>query len=179
MTICLLILFFNGIIIIFYIVEFSHLLCPNFAKAWDTNKVGQHQGDTNFWVSIQGSIYDVSNFIHGDHSDIAGLASNGADTLEALAGQDLTYYFPSPLTLACPGLVTDGTLTLTYANFTPTIPSAMHNSGQTQSAQNTQLNQLDWYTAIFQPHMKQYYKGPLVWGKEYIAVQAAYANNPW
>ena len=64
--------------------------------------------------------------------------------LRLLAGQDLTYYFLSPLALACPGLVTDGTLTLTYTNFTPTIPSTMHNSVQTQSAQNTQLDQSDW-----------------------------------
>lgn len=176
-AICLLILFFNSIVI-FYIVEFGRLLCPGFDKAWDTTEVGQHQGDTDYWVSIQGSVYDVSNFVHGDHSDIAGQASNGADTLEALAGQDLTYYFPPPLALACPGLVTDGTLALTYANFTPTIPSAMHNSGQTQSAQNTKLDQSDWYTAIFQPHMKQYYKGPLVWDKKNIAAQAADADSP-
>ena len=64
--------------------------------------------------------------------------------LRLLASQDLTYYFPPPLALACPGLVTDGTLTLPYADFTPTIPSAMHNSVQTQSAQNTQLDQSDW-----------------------------------
>ena len=98
--------------------------------------------------------------------------------LRLLASQDLTYYFPPPFALACPGLVTDGTLTLPYADFTPTIPSAMHNSVQTQLAQNTQLDQSDWYTAIFQPHMKQFYKGPLVWGKKYIAAQAADANNP-
>ena len=36
--------------------------------------------------------------------------------------------------MAHPGLVTDGTLMLTNMNFTPTIPSAMHNSGQTLSS---------------------------------------------
>ena len=66
-TIFWLIFLMNGIVI-FYIVEFGRLLCPNFDKAWSLNEVNQHTGDNDFWVTIQGVIYDVTNFIHGDHS---------------------------------------------------------------------------------------------------------------
>ncbi|KAG6805953.1 hypothetical protein H0H93_003764, partial [Arthromyces matolae] len=107
-AICWLILLLNGIIV-FYIVEFGRLLCPNFDKAWSLDEVAQHQGNSDYWVTIQGVVYDVSDFVFGDHSDIIGEASNGADTLSALAGQDLTQYFPVPLTLGCAGLVSDDT----------------------------------------------------------------------
>jgi len=152
------------------------LLCPNFDKAWSTDEVAQHTGDSDFWVSIQGKVYDVSNFVHGDHSDIPGIASNGVDTLETLAGGDLTYYFPPPLILACPDLVTDPTVALTYKNFSNFAPSAIHISGQLQSVRNTNLDQADWYTATFQPKMKNYYKGPLVWDKGKISALAADTN---
>ena len=175
LTIFLLIFLLNGIVI-FYIVEFGRLLCPNFDKAWSTDEVAQHTGDSDFWVSIQGKVYDVSNFVHGDHSDIPGIASNGVDTLETLAGGDLTYYFPPPLILACPDLVTDPTVALTYKNFSNFAPSAIHISGQLQSVRNTNLDQADWYTATFQPKMKNYYKGPLVWDKGKISALAADTN---
>ena len=110
----------------------------------------------------------MTNFVFGDHSDISGSASNGADSLDLLAGQDLTGYFPPPLILACSGLVTDSSQQLTAANFTAAIPTAMHTSGQLQSAQNTKLDQSDWYTSVFQKKMEEFYKGPMVWDKKAI-----------
>jgi chitin synthase len=92
-------IFFLNALVIFYIVIFGRLLCPNFNKAWGLNEVAQHTGTTDYWVTIQGSVYDVSNFVQGDHSDINSEPSNSVDILDALAGQDLTYYFPVPLTL--------------------------------------------------------------------------------
>jgi len=44
----------------------------------------------------------------------------------ALWGQDLANYFPVPPVLACPDLVTESALEVTYKNFTPVIPLAMH-----------------------------------------------------
>jgi chitin synthase len=102
-TIFWLIFIMNGIVI-FYIVEFGRLLYPNFDKAWSLNEVNQHTGDNDFWVAIQGVVYDVTNFIHGDHSNGEfGVKSNSPDILEVIAGQDLTYYFPPPLVLGCSG----------------------------------------------------------------------------
>ena len=63
------------------------------------NEVAEHTDTNNYWVTIQGNVYDVTNFVQADHSDINGLVSNSQDELEALAGLDLTYYFPVPLTL--------------------------------------------------------------------------------
>jgi len=164
--------FLLNAVVIFYVVEFGRLLCPNFDKAWSVNEVAQHQGDNDWWAAIQGQVYDLSNYVRGDHSDIVGQPSNGVDALEALAGQDLTYYFPPPLVLGCPDLVTDGTLALTAKNATINIPQAMHVSGQLQS-QSKALSQSNWYTQKFLKTVNQYHKGPLVWESKVIKAQAA------
>ncbi|KAI5988005.1 hypothetical protein EDD15DRAFT_2464276 [Pisolithus albus] len=171
----MLIFLLNGVVI-FYIIEFGRLLCPNYDKVWDSSEVAQHTGTNDWWVSIQGWVYDMSNFIHGDHSDISGEASNAQSNLDLLVGQDLTDYFPPPLALVCSGLVTQASLELTYKNFTPTVPTAMHNSGATQSATGTALDNADWYTATFLPKIKQYRKGALVWDPSDIASQASDQN---
>ncbi|KAG1857448.1 glycosyltransferase family 2 protein [Suillus subluteus] len=168
LTIFILIFLMNALVI-FYIVEFGRLLCPNFDKAWSPTEVAEHTGNNDWWVSVQGQVYDMSNFIHGDHSDISGVASNSASDLDELVGQDLTDYFPPPLTLACPGLVTQTTLPLV-------VPLAMHVSGALESTQGTALDNAGWYTATFQPKMKNYHKGPLVWTTSEIAAQAADPN---
>ncbi len=155
----------NGIII-FYIIEFGHLLCLNFDKAWSQGEVTQHSSDDDWWVAIQGKVYDMTDFIHGSHSDIPGTPSNGVDSLSALAGTEMTGYFPPSLILACPGLVNDPSQTLNYANFTPVIPQAMHILGPTQSVQNTKLDQPDWYTSVFLKRMQEFYKEPMVWDKK-------------
>ncbi|KAI6101709.1 glycosyltransferase family 2 protein [Pisolithus croceorrhizus] len=161
LAIFMLIFLLNGVVI-FYIVEFGRLLCPDYDKVWDSSEVAQHTGNNDWWVSIP----------RMDHSDISGEASNAQSNLDMLVGQDLTDYFPPPLVLACNGLVTEGSLELTYKNFTPTVPTAMHNSGATQSATGTALDNADWYTATFLPKIKQYRKGALVWDPSDIASQA-------
>ncbi|KAI0089361.1 chitin synthase [Irpex rosettiformis] len=176
-TIFWLILLGNGIVI-FYIIEFGRLLCPNFDKAWATHEVAQHTGDNDYWVAVQGKVYDISNFVHGQHSDISGIASNGADILPELAGQDLTDYFPPPLVLACSGLVNDGSIALRLSNQSTTpVSQAMHTSGQLQSAQNTKLDETDWYTNRFLKTMKDFYKGPLVYDKSSIWNMAHSEDN--
>ena len=174
-TVFFLILLMNSVVI-FYIVEFGRLLCPEFNKVWDSNELSQHTGNTDWWVSVQGDVYDLSNFIHGDHSDIVGLASNSAADLDALAGQDLTEYFPPPLALACSGLVSQATLELTAKNFTPLAPTAIHKSGGNQATPGTALDNSNWYTATFLPKMQEYRKGSLVWDPNVIYSQAMDTN---
>ena len=174
-TVFFLILLMNSVVI-FYIVEFGRLLCPEFNKVWDSNELSQHTGNTDWWVSVQGDVYDLSNFIHGDHSDIVGLASNSAADLDALAGQDLTEYFPPPLALACSGLVSQTTLELTAKNFTPLAPTAIHKSGGNQATPGTALDNSNWYTATFLPKMQEYRKGSLVWDPNVIYSQAMDTN---
>lgn len=177
LTIFFLIFLMNAIVI-FYIVEFGRLLCPEFDKAWSLNEVAQHTGNNDYWVTVQGQVYDLTNFIQRQHSDITGEPSNAQNTLEALAGQDLTKYIPPPLILACPSLVSDKTLLFQYQNFSPSIPTALHTSGSQQSAQGTQLDASDWYTARFLPTMKQYHKGPLVYDGKAISSAANDQSNP-
>ncbi|KAH7928935.1 glycosyltransferase family 2 protein [Leucogyrophana mollusca] len=171
-TICALILLMNGIVL-FYIIVFGQLLCPNFDKAWTSNEVAQHTGTNDYYVSMHGNVYDVSNFIRGDHSDIVGQPSNGADTLDALAGQDLTYYFPPPLVLACSGLVTDPTMKITVKNTTDVVYSnAVHNSGTYAVQSSAALQNPNWYTQTYLPKIDQYLKGALVWEPSDISSQA-------
>ncbi|KAI0638620.1 chitin synthase [Trametes polyzona] len=174
-TIFWLIFLFNAIVI-FYIIEFGRLLCPDFDKVWALNEVNQHTGDDDFWVTIQGTVYDVSNFIHGQHSDVQNLNSNGADTLELVAGQDLTGYFPVPPIIACPGLVNDASLELTAANFTALAPQAMHKSG-VGAYQGSKLSDQNWYTKYFLPKIRQFTKGPLVWDRNTVRAQASDPDN--
>ncbi|KAF7345448.1 Glycosyltransferase family 2 protein [Mycena venus] len=175
LAIFLLILLLNGIVV-FYIVEFGKLLCPNFDKAWGVNEVAEHTGSNDYWVAVQGKVYDVTNFVQGDHSDINGQVSNSQDVLEALAGQDLTYYFPVPLTLGCPTLVSDPSLVLTIKNFTESEPTAVHKSGQAAVDSNSKLHNNQWYTQTFLPKMKNYYKGPLVYTSGTLKAFAADTN---
>ncbi|KAJ7230442.1 chitin synthase [Mycena pura] len=176
LAIFILIFFLNGIVV-FYIVVFGRLLCPNFAKAWSLNEVAEHTAANNYWVTIQGVVYDVTNFVHADHSDIQGEASNGQDVLDALAGQDLTGYFPVPLVLGCPQLVTDPTLTLALANFSLTEPTANHISGQLEPVSTSKLHTNDWYTTIFLPKIGQYKKGPLVFTSQTLKSEAVDTNT--
>ncbi|KAG1812232.1 glycosyltransferase family 2 protein [Suillus subaureus] len=166
-TICILILLGNCFIL-FYIIVFGIILCPNFKYAWTTNEVAQHTATNDYYVSIQGRVYDVSNFVRGDHSDIVGEPSNGAATLAGLAGTDMTYYFPPPLNVACAGL--NNTLLL--------FPQAMHSSGSNAPTTPTALDNQDWYTATFKPSIDQYYLGPLVWEPSDIYSQANQTTNP-
>lgn len=166
-------IFVLNAVVIFYIVVFGRLLCPNYDKAWNINELGEHTGYNDFFVSVRGYVYDVSNFVHGDHSDVTGLVSNSPDVLDLLAGQDLSYYFPPPLTLACPSLVTQSTLVLTAKNFTPEAPQAIHNSGTPQ--ESSALSQSNWYTSNFLPTMKQFQKGNLVF--EWNDIQSEALNT--
>lgn len=166
-------IFLMNAIVVFYIVEFGRLLCPNFDKAWSLDEVNQHTGDNDFWVAIQGVVYDVTNFIHGDHSNGEfGVKSNSPDILAVIAGQDLTYYFPPPLVLGCSGLVTDDNLSLTRQNWTDVAPLMHHVSGKLQTTSPEMANP-DWYINTFWPKMQTMKKGPVVWGWDTIAASAA------
>lgn len=165
-------IFLLNAMVIFYIIEFGRLLCPGFDKAWTVDEVGGHQGRDDYWVAVQGVVYDVSNFVGASHSDIPNLPSNGRDTLDVLAGQDMTYYFPPPLALACPTLADDPILVLTPKNFTPLAPLAIHKSGRAAAGQSKALSNDRWYLDQFLPKMRNFRKGPLVWDWKVIKAYA-------
>lgn len=130
------------------ILGLGQVLCPDRNKAWNVKELSYHQGTNDYYVGVAGQVYDLTGFYKAQHSDIIGLDVTTDDMMQ-LAGQDLTPYFPVPLTLGCPGLVTDNQIYLQPANFTPTVPGAMHYSGQQQSVQTSALRDADWYTARF------------------------------
>lgn len=88
------------------------------------------------------------------------------------AGQDLTNYFPVPMTVACPTLVTSTTLSLQRANFTPIVAYAVHTSGPEQTIPDTKLNDINWYNNELRPSLEEYYKGSYVMDKDYVAGKA-------
>ncbi|QRW16570.1 chitin synthase [Rhizoctonia solani] len=161
-TICMLI-FFACAFVIFYIIIFGKLLCPQFDKAWNVDELSGHAAENDYWVAVRGIVYDITDFWKGSHSDITAQPSSN-DLMQELWGQDLTSYFPIPLTLGCSGLVSDTTMTLGVSNqSTITVPTAIHTSGSAQSVTSSQLASETWYTNRFLPKMDEYYKGTLVW----------------
>lgn len=98
--------------------------------------------------------------------------TTSSEIMLQFAGQDLTNYFPPPMTVACPGLVSNTNLELRHANFTPILDYAIHRSGPLQPAANTQLRQITWYKDRLLPDLKQYYKGSLVYSRGYIGAEA-------
>jgi chitin synthase len=81
------------------------------------------------------------------------------------AGQDLTNYFPPPMNLACPGLVTNDQLFLMHANFTPTVAYAVHTSGPLQTIPDTKLDNANWYNDDLQSSLEPRLKGDYVYTK--------------
>jgi chitin synthase len=118
-------------------------------------------------VAIRGEVYDLTDFWQYQHSDISAQPVEDDDML-ALAGQDITNYFPIPLTTACPNLVTNENLALSYKTFQPVVSMGIHYSGHLQPATNTALNDENWYFRSLLPAMRRYHKGPLVWSRSNI-----------
>jgi chitin synthase len=165
----------NGFII-FWIVEFGRLLCPNFDKAWDQSQVATHQGNDDFWVSIHGKVYDISKFWKLQHSDT--VIQTTTTNMQPFAGLNLDEYFVPPLTIACPGIVTDDTLVL-QSNNTVLYPEGVHTSGPLQPYINSALHNINWYGTTFLPKIKEYYQGDLVTSKSTVYSQGQNENHYW
>ena len=172
LILCLIIFLINATVI-FYIVEFGKLLCPNFDKAWNNREVGYHQGEDDFWVSVHGKVYDISKFAKVTHGDIQPFATQ-ADMMP-FAGMNLDEYFPPPLSIACSYLVhDDASPPGLLQNTTVTLPQGMHKSGPiNQPSTSTKLHDINWYTNRFLPKMQGYYKGDLVYTKKSVSSQAS------
>ncbi|KAJ9479525.1 putative Chitin synthase 3 (putative) [Pseudozyma hubeiensis] len=169
-TICA-IIFWLCAIILFYIIAFGRLLCPDYDKAWNMSQLSQHAGDNDYYAAVRGTVYDFTKFYKGDHSDITNLQTS-SDLMLQLAGQDLTEYFPVPLTVGCQSLVSDTSLALQpTANNTPAITQAIHTSGPLQADASSKLHDINWYPDRFLPFVNKLRKGYYVYSKKDIAVQ--------
>ena len=172
-------IFLLNAVIIFYIVEFGRLLCPNFDKAWNAKEVATHTGTNDYYASIRGGVYDFTKFYRTQHSDT--VIKTNSDNMLPLAGLNLDAYFEPPLSRACPGLNVDESVQLQHNDTSAVLfPAALHTSGpryqtQTQSA----LYSWDWYSDVFLPGIKPYYKGELVVTKGSIKSQADNDQRQW
>lgn len=165
----------NGIIL-FYIIGFGRLICPNYDKAWNSAQVATHQGETDFYVSVRGSVYDISKFWKIAHGDTARMTTQ--DTMLPFAGMNMDEYFQPPLVQACPGLGIVQTTALT-ANTSVTQPDGLHTSGYYQGDTTSGLADVNWYWSTFLPTMKEYYKGDLVTSKGDIKKNGENGYNNW
>jgi chitin synthase len=165
--------------VVFYIIEFGRLLCPNWDKAWNQKEVGFHQGDKDFWVSIHGKVYDISKFWKLQHSD-TDIETNAAN-MQPFAGMNLDVYFTPPLSRACPGLNIDENVIMQHNDTNAVLfPQALHTSGERlQPNPKTALRSWDWYNKKFLPKIKEYYKGDLVIAKDEIYKQGQDDARQW
>lgn len=177
-VVLVLLIFLMNATIIFYIIFFGRLLCPNMDKAWNANQVGFHQGEDDFYVSIHGKVYDVTKFAREQHSDTA--IKTTRENMMPFAGLNMDAYFPPPLSLACPGLVDDDTVVLQH-NDTGAVdnPNAVHTSGNLQPNPTSALRNKRWYVDTFLPAIDEYYKGDLVVAKGSIKKQAKEDARKW
>ena len=173
-VLCFIIVLLNAMIV-FWIIFFGRLLCPNFDKAWTQEEVKTHQGEDDFWVSIHGKVYDISKFWRLQHSDTA--IETKPDLMKPYAGLNLDYYFVPPLQLVCPGLGVQNFVTL-LPNETASA-EAIHTSGYGQPDPTTALKSDTWYVDHFLPRIKEYYKGDLVWDRKKVTDEGANDNHAW
>ena len=176
LVLVLLILLLNGVVV-FYIIVFGTLLCPNFDKAWNVQELSYHQGDTDFYVAVRGKVYDISKFWQLDHSEVNALPVT-KDLMQPFAGKVLDPLFPPPLSTACHAFVTDDTIELT-PNATVENPVAVHTSGPRSPLQGSKLKDINWYPSVFLPKMQEYYKGDLVYDAGNVTAQGTDDQRPW
>jgi chitin synthase len=173
----MMLIFLMNAIVVFYIIEFGKLLCPNYDKAWNAKEVGYHQGDNDFWVSHMGSVYDLKNWWKTDHSDTS--ISTTSTNMQPFAGTDVTEYIVPPLTIACEGFNLADSIVL-QSNNTLTYPNAEHKSGSYEQADTTTaLHSYDWYRTNFVPTMQGFYKGQLVVTAKKVKQQAENNSRYW
>ncbi|WVR03103.1 hypothetical protein IAU60_000093 [Kwoniella sp. DSM 27419] len=165
-------------LVLFYIIGFGKILCPDSDKAWNTSELATHAGEDDYMAAIAGNVYDFTKFYKGQHSDIQAYTTS-SDVMLEFAGQDLTNYFPPPMTVACPGLVTNEDLSLMRANFTPIVAYAVHTSGKLQTISGTRLDDSNWYMDRLMPDLQQYYKGSFVFDKGTVENGANSDSKQW
>ncbi|KAI1436638.1 glycosyltransferase family 2 protein [Xylaria sp. CBS 124048] len=168
-----LILILNAIVV-FFIIFFGRILCPNFDKAWLQTEVDQHLGENDFWVSIHGKVYDITKFWRIQHSDSP--IQTTKDLMMPFAGMNLDHYFPPPLVLSCPGVVTTDFQLRIDPEDQPTIGQAIHTSGHFAAGDSPALKDPNWYTDTFLPDIGQYFKGDLVWTQSKVAKESEDLN---
>ncbi|KAI8379528.1 chitin synthase [Radiomyces spectabilis] len=159
-TLCILIFFFS-IIVIFCIVGLGEVICPGTRTMYSTENVKSHNLANDMYMSVRGVVYDVTDFARSKHGTNAYPANT--DTMEPLAGFDVSSVIPPPLTVACAGLVNNPLIRVTPNTTYSAAGTFTHWSGdQLEIPTLEKMKNPDWYTNYFLPTMNLYKKGTLV-----------------
>jgi chitin synthase len=165
--------------ILFWIIFLGQLLCPNMNKAWNSKEVASHNADDDFWVSVRGQVYDITDFWRQQHSGAVG-AKVTPDLMRPLGGLDLDPYFPPPMNVACPGLGINNRFQLLHnENNSAVFGHAEHLSGFFARYRTSGLKDERWYWDTFLPKMKQYYKAELVYDAKDVKNQGQKDSRGW
>ncbi|KAF2870509.1 chitin synthase-domain-containing protein [Massariosphaeria phaeospora] len=166
-------------IIIFYIVAFGKLLCPNKDHVWSRKEVSFHQGDNDYYVSHRGVVYDLSPFWQKQHSD--GFTKTTKESMQPFAGANMDEYIRPPLYVACPKLVKNYLVVLSKNQTEEGYnPAGEHTSGNmTITTDSDSLKREDWYPRVFLPKMREFRKGDVVWDTKMIKDEGLNQNHYW
>ncbi|KAF7729902.1 hypothetical protein EC973_003636 [Apophysomyces ossiformis] len=158
-ALCILIFFFSAVVI-FVIVGLGEVICPGTRNMYSGANVQAHSTPDDMFMSVRGVVYDVTNFVISGHGTTAQPATK--DTMQELAGLDVSYTITPPLTVACQGLVSSPTVKVTPNN-SIVIGTFRHFSGdQVENPALTKLKDPQWYWDEFLPVMNLYKKGKIV-----------------
>lgn len=168
--------------VIFYIIFLGKILCPEKNKAWNEKEVSGHQGDNDFFVSHRGIVYDLSDFWKRQHSDTS--IKTTRDKMQPFAGTDMSAYIMPPLNIACPNLVNDPNMVLSFNRTKDdatliTDSTAQHISGSRNVYPQSALSNDRWYPDKFLPKMREFRKGDLVWDKNKIKHEGENLDHMW
>ncbi|KAI8060715.1 chitin synthase-domain-containing protein [Gongronella butleri] len=158
-TLCMLIFWFSAIVI-FVIVGLGELICPGTRTMYSPENVKAHGIPDDMYMSVRGIVYDVTSFAIAGHGTTAHNANKEA--MGELAGMDVSYAIPPPLTVACQGLVTNPAVQV-LPNQTIDVGPFRHFSGDQLVEQSlAEMKDPKWYWNTFMPNMRLYKKGSLV-----------------
>ena len=175
-VVLVLLIFLLNATVIFYIIEFGRLLCPNFDKAWNEKEVGFHTGDNDWWVSYRGGVYDLSKFWKTNHATVQPAADRAS--MEPFAGLNMDNYIVPPLKVACPYLVKSDFTHITFND--TTLTSGVHRNGEfDQPDPKNPMHSDTWYFEKFLPKMETFYKGDLVYTKKTFVDQGLNQDRQW
>ncbi|KAI7889478.1 chitin synthase [Mucor mucedo] len=158
-TLCIIIFFFSAITI-FVIVGLGEVICPGTRNMFSGANVQAHGTPDDMYVSVRGHVYDITNFAKSQHGASAYIGT--PDLMSQVAGLDVSYSVPPPLTVACAGLVNSANIKI-IPNNTIVLANFVHNSGDQRTVPTLpKLADPRWYWDYFIPTMTLYRKGKVV-----------------
>ncbi|KAJ2778521.1 hypothetical protein H4R18_004547 [Coemansia javaensis] len=168
-AICVIIVFL-WFLLLFLIIGLGLILCPK-ENVWTMDDIAGMNTPSKSYISTRGSVYDVTDFIkqtgHGDSRNRAR-----PDQLVLYSGNDVNASFPITARAACPDLVSadrDPNYLIQYpvAGASSTLIDPLAGTYFKHAPQSdptsSELSDRGFYWKHFEPSMKKFLKGGVVW----------------